>query len=202
MESCQPKLNRNQFNRNNLTSIYPEGFCNPADLAPRDNGSDAHLLLRVQDGFSCRGCRYHTTHYPELSKHISKNHLNGRLASRARIQDLYDDVYLQSWTNGATRQYWTVRKDGRTVRPVAGRGVEDHLQSVYEREYKHLHAQEGRQGSCTDTGTPTFAATGPWMDRTRWLETYRGARRDILLGLTEMPKLARSTDDYIICEGS
>jgi hypothetical protein len=35
-----------------LTSIYPEGFCNPADLAPRDNGSDAHPLLRVQDGFS------------------------------------------------------------------------------------------------------------------------------------------------------
>jgi hypothetical protein len=27
-----------------LTSIYPEGFCNPADLAPRDNGSDAHPL--------------------------------------------------------------------------------------------------------------------------------------------------------------
>jgi hypothetical protein len=60
--------------------------------------------------------------------------LNGPQASRARIQDLYDDVYLQTWTNGATRRYWTVRKDGRIIRPVAGRVAEEHLQSVYKRE--------------------------------------------------------------------
>jgi hypothetical protein len=133
---------------------------------------------------------------------MSKNHLNGRQASRARIQDLYDDFYLQTWTNGATRQYWTVRKDGQIIRPVAGRDVGDHIQSVYGREYERLHAQEQQQGNCMDTGALILAATGPWIDRTGWPETYRGVRRDILLGLTEMPNLYRSTEDYIISEGS
>ena len=36
------------------------------------------------------------------------------------------------------------------------------------------------------------------MERTRWSETYRGARRDILLSLTAIPNLYQSTEDYII----
>jgi Orsellinic acid/F9775 biosynthesis cluster protein D len=95
-----------------LTSIYPKGFRSPTELPPRDDGSDTHPQLHVHDGFSCRECSYYTINYPKLSKHMSKNHLNDRQASRARIQDFYDDVYLQTWTNGATRRYWTVRKDG------------------------------------------------------------------------------------------
>jgi hypothetical protein len=73
---------------------------------------------------------------------MSKNHLNGRQVSRARIQDLYDDIYLQIWTNSTTRRYWTVRKDSRIVRPVAGRDAKEHLQSVYKREYEHVYTQE------------------------------------------------------------
>lgn len=117
-----------------LTSIYPNGFRNPADLRPRDKGSDAHPHLCVHDGYSCRECSYYTINYPELSKHISKNHLNGQQASRGRIQDLYDDVYLQTWTHGSSRRYWRVKKDGNIIRPVAGRDVTEHLQSVQERE--------------------------------------------------------------------
>lgn len=172
-----------------LTIAYPTGFRNPVDLPPRDDGCDAHPQLRVYDGFSCRECTYYTINYPELSKHMSKNHLNGQQASRTRIQDLYDDVYLQTWTNGATRRYWTVRKDGRTIRPVVGRGAEEHLQSVYKREYARLQAQERLQSNYIDSGAQTFVATGPWMERTRWSETYRGARRDILLSLTIIPNL-------------
>ncbi|KAF4634282.1 hypothetical protein G7Y89_g3828 [Cudoniella acicularis] len=107
-----------------------------------------------------------------------------------------------TWTNGATRRYWTVRKDGRIGRTVAGRGAEKHLQSVYKREYDRLHAQERLQRNCIETGTQTFVATGPWIERTRWLETYLGARQDILLGLAEMPNLYRSTEEYMTGEGS
>jgi hypothetical protein len=40
--------------------------------------------------------------------------------------------------SSATRRYWTVRKDGRIIRPVARRGAEEHLQLVYKREHEHL----------------------------------------------------------------
>ena len=36
------------------------------------------------------------------------------------------------------------------------------------------------------------------MERTRWHTTYQGARRDILLGLAEMPNPNRSAEGYII----
>ncbi|KAH8748300.1 hypothetical protein F5882DRAFT_311498 [Hyaloscypha sp. PMI_1271] len=72
-----------------LTMVYPKGFRNPANLPPRDNSSNAYPQLHVHDGFSYREYTYYTINYPELSKHISKNHLNSRQASRARIQDLY-----------------------------------------------------------------------------------------------------------------
>jgi hypothetical protein len=118
-----------------LASVFSQGFRNPADLLPREDGSDVHPQLHVYDGLSCRGCCFYTINYPDLSKHISRNHLTGsQHASRARIQDLYDDVYLQSWTNGATRRYWTVRKDGSVIRPAVGRDdIKAHLQSLQER---------------------------------------------------------------------
>jgi len=166
-----------------LTRAYPKRFRNPVDDPPRANGSDAHPQLRVYDDFSCRECPYYTINYPELSKHMSSNHLNGRQASRARIQDLYGDVYLQMWTNGATRQYWTVRKDGLAIRPVAGRGIEEHLQSVYKREHERQQVQERLQSNSISSEAQTFVATGPWIERTCWPETYKGARRDILLSL-------------------
>jgi hypothetical protein len=183
-----------------LTTIYPKGFRNPAKLDPRPNSSDVHPQLRVYDGFSCRKCAYCTINYPELSRHMSKNHFNSQSVSRARIQDLYDDVYLQAWTNGSARRYWTVQKDGRAVRPVAKLGVEEHLRSTREREAEYMHAQEPfRESACVvETTMLTYVATSPWMERTRWHTTYQGARRDILLGLAEMPNPNRSAEGYII----
>ena len=110
-----------------LTSIYPNRFRNPADVPLCNKGSDAHLYLRVYDGYSCQECRYYAINYLELSKYILKNHLNGQQVLRGRIQDLYDDVYLQTWTYGSSWCYWKVKKDRNIIRPVAGRDVTEHL---------------------------------------------------------------------------
>ena len=60
-----------------LTRTYAKRFRNPAVVPPQDDGSDAHPQLRVYDEVSCRECTYHTINYPQLSKHISKNHIEG-----------------------------------------------------------------------------------------------------------------------------
>jgi hypothetical protein len=77
---------------------------------------------------------YHTVNYHELTKHISQKQLGGRQVTNARIGNLYDDVYLQTWTHGASRRYWIVKKNGSTIRPVTGRGVSEYIQSTHWRE--------------------------------------------------------------------
>jgi hypothetical protein len=88
-----------------LKHEYPDFFRNPAEVALRDDGALIHPKLHLYDGFACRKCRYRTINYSELSRHISKEHLNGLQGSRLRIDDFYDDAYLQTWTHGASRKY-------------------------------------------------------------------------------------------------
>lgn len=130
---------------------------------------------------------YRTVNYHELTKHISQKHLGGRQATRSRIDKVnhHDDVYLQTWTYGASRRYWIVKKDGSTIRPVAGRGVSEHIESAYQRE--PAWAMERERTHSTNTAALTLAGIRPWMERTRWEITYQGFRRDILRRLTEMP---------------
>ena len=64
---------------------HPYPFRNPADVAPRDDGSQVHRMLRIHDGFACRACPYRTINYAEYSRHASKEHLNGRNASCKRV---------------------------------------------------------------------------------------------------------------------
>jgi hypothetical protein len=128
-----------ESNRRGLTRhlnvIYPKGFRNPADVPPRDDEFDAYPQLRVYNGFSCLECTYRTINFSKLTKHISKNHLKGgQQATRTRIQDMYNHVYLQTWTQG---MYWIVCRDGTTRRPVARRATDALVQSVQERKQKH-----------------------------------------------------------------
>jgi hypothetical protein len=91
-----------------------------------------------------------------------------------------------------------IQGGSRVVGPFAGQDVEEHLQPTLQREYERLHTQQRLGSNCIETKTQTLFATSPWMERTRWHETYRGVRRDILLGMTKMPNVHQLTDDYII----
>jgi hypothetical protein len=178
-----------------LNTQYPHGFRNPAEVPLRANGSDIHPRLAVHEGFAC--CNFRTVNYHELTKHISQRHLGGRQATRSRIDkiNLHDDVYLQTWTHGASLRYWIVKKDGSTIRPVAGRGVSEHIESAHQRE--RARAEEQKRTHSTNTTAPTLAGTRPWIERTRWEITYQGFRRDILRSLTEMPWGSPPTDHVL-----
>ncbi|OAA55766.1 hypothetical protein LEL_10980 [Akanthomyces lecanii RCEF 1005] len=47
-------------------------------------------------------------------------------------------------------------------------------------------------------GEDSLAAISPWLDRTRWRETYKGARRDILKAMTSTAKI---THDLFLGQG-
>lgn len=136
-----------------LSTRYPQGFRNPADLPLPEDGAEINPRLRVYEGFACCTCR--TINYHELTKHISKEHLGGRQATRARIDHLYHDVYLQTWTQGASRRYWIVKKDGSLTRPVADRGASEHIQSLHGRERARAGEVLQYDYCCTNTSRNT-----------------------------------------------
>jgi hypothetical protein len=162
--------------------VLPYEFRDPASVQARPDGSLMHPKLQLHDGYTCRLCRYRTINPFIVSRHLSKEHPNGsRQSSRSEIDDLYDDVYLQTWTHyahGAEQQYWVVEKNGSLTRPVAGRDACAHLQSMHERERRRLESEKQASSYGQDTGPQTLAATRPWIERTEWATTYGGVRRD------------------------
>ncbi|KAL5434706.1 hypothetical protein PMIN06_011321 [Paraphaeosphaeria minitans] len=163
---------------------HPCGFKDPNAIPIRPNGSPPHPELRVHEGFACRECDFYTTSSKLLTGHLSTLHLRER-ASRQRTDPLYDDVFLQTWSDGPTRKYWTVSVNGNVSRQVTLPGAEEHLKSVRERE--HTRRKEQQRIAMADTGSQAMQNTGPWMERTRWPITFQGVRRDMLLSLAEIP---------------
>jgi hypothetical protein len=102
------------------------------------------------------------------------------------MKRLYDDVFLQTWTHGASREYWIVTHQGIAIRPVADTSTRVHLHAVQERE-KALIAARRTTLSLEDTGLQTVESTRPWMERTRWAITYEEVSRELLRCLSEMP---------------
>jgi hypothetical protein len=145
----------------------------------------------VHEGFACRECDFYTISFKWMTSHLRKVHLRER-ASKPRTDDLYDDVFLQTWGGGPTRSYWTVSVNGSTLRQTNLPCTDEHLKSVRERE--QARREEQQRIALTDTGTQTLQNTGPWMERSRWPIIYQGVRRDILLGLADVPATRYAED--------
>jgi hypothetical protein len=90
-----------------------------------------------------------------LSRHLSEEHHDSRQALQSEIDELFDDVYLQTWTHcahGAEQQYWVVKKDNSLIRPVPDQDVFAHLQLLHKREHKRLESEKQGHVYCQDTG--------------------------------------------------
>lgn len=80
--------------------------------------------------------------------------------------------------------------------------AEIHLDAVLTREKQRL--TEDNQPAIYDQSPKnnTFASSTPWMDRTQWDRIYKGARRDILQALIQLPNRHHLTTDYFIGQRS
>ncbi|KAH7074967.1 hypothetical protein BKA63DRAFT_444495, partial [Paraphoma chrysanthemicola] len=142
---------------------HPSEFKDPSSIPLRPQRSAPHPELHVHEGFACR-----------------------------ETDDLYDDVFLQTWGDGPTRSYWTVSVNGSALRQMKLPCADEHLKSVRERE--QARREEQKRTALTDTGMQILQNTGPWMERTRWPITYQGVRRDVLLGLGDIPVAYEAVD--------
>lgn len=76
-----------------------------------------------------------------------------------------------------------------------------HLQSILEREQKFRSAECEPRVYSKAMGESSFANTTLWMERTKWPETFRGCRRDILRAMTRLPKRNPHTTQHMLGQG-
>ena len=115
-------------------------FTDPSSIPIRPHGSEPHPELHVHQGFACRECDFYTASLKRLTIHLKELHLRER-ASKSRIDGLYDDVFLQTWGDGPTRNYWMVSVNGSVSRRVKLPCADEHLKTVREREQARREEQ-------------------------------------------------------------
>jgi hypothetical protein len=128
---------------------------------------------------------------------VSQEHLQQQRTSCLR-NNLYDDVFLQTWTQSCARRYWIVVNRGQSVRATTpDPAIDAHVASVHRRERARLQADESVADFRT-SGIQTVECTRPWMERTGWARVYEGVRRDLLRSLTDLPYSTAGSVDLLL----
>ncbi|OBT42125.1 hypothetical protein VE00_08325 [Pseudogymnoascus sp. WSF 3629] len=104
---------------------------------------------------------------------------------RRNPDDLYQDVLLQSWGSGACRKYWIVHQ-AATNDALRIFSSSSHLEAMHEREREHIAAYN--RAAKQERGSKELELTGLWMERTQWAQIYDGARRDLLVRISQMER--------------
>lgn len=128
--------------RKGLTKLVKSlRLCNPDKASPRADGSPEHTCLKLYSGFSCRLCRFRTAslqlakrHYSDAGPMNKDCPYNRATGNQRNVDDHIDYVYLQSWGNGSSREFWTVIQSGTCIRPAGGEDAQDHFRTIQQRE--------------------------------------------------------------------
>jgi hypothetical protein len=71
-----------------------------------------------------------------------------------------------------------------------------HLEAVHRRERAYIAARD--REAMRETGVKELELTSPWMERTRWAHVYEGARRDLLVRISEVERACSHNRDFAI----
>jgi hypothetical protein len=114
---------------------------NPTEIPLRLDQSLIHPLLKVFRGYACVSCKYRTINLDMMTRHVSSCCSPPRVPSRRRRSpdDIYQDVFLQTWVSGASRKYWIVR-EASTHDPLWISSNSSCLEAIHERERAHIAA--------------------------------------------------------------
>ncbi|KAK8913370.1 hypothetical protein VCV18_011376 [Metarhizium anisopliae] len=98
----------------------------PRQLPPRQGGCLQHPHLALQRAAACSYCRFRSTSYDLLSRHLKKEHRREVMARRSSgywLRDhIQDDILFQSWLPGDILAAWRVSAyavEKHTLGPLA-----------------------------------------------------------------------------------
>ncbi|EXL68003.1 hypothetical protein FOPG_15909 [Fusarium oxysporum f. sp. conglutinans race 2 54008] len=198
-----PNIIRNQDELRDLP--YPTNTIEPIP----------YLTPPEPDGLKCRACGHIVRPVQKIQKHCTEKHqwINPRGRGRpapnyhtsahelpweehVACQRFFPSRAGSRWfqVNAQIRLQTDVRKRMHTNSSqsrVEPRELDQascsHLNEVIEREQIYWETVNQPRLSSKDTESGSFTTTSIWMDRTRWQDIYKDARRDILRASTRLP---------------
>ncbi|KAE8384309.1 hypothetical protein BDV23DRAFT_189349 [Aspergillus alliaceus] len=174
----------------------------PGAAAPCPDRLPSDPYLQLYEDYACRQCDFRTVNHDTIRHYLFQIHLQQQHATQRPVNNLYNDVFLQTWTQSPARHYWIVAHQGNTIRtPPVARAVNAYLATVYQRERERLQAEERESGIAA--GSPAadsqlVECTRPWMDRTGWPRVYQGVHRGLLQGLCDLPYRTTGRTDLLL----
>ncbi|KAL0764704.1 hypothetical protein CaCOL14_012794 [Colletotrichum acutatum] len=180
----------------------------PNDVAPRPDGLPAHQSLTVTRGHACRHCSYRTASDDLICRHISKTHgiKDSRKADGWQRDHIYSGILLQSWSQNGTRGFWIAQPRTSELPPLGndmgalGAGDPSPQAAPAAQQQALLAAaHHAERAYLASSPCVTTAATGQvdvafqtgWMRRAGWDLMFDGARRDLLVKMSQLPALVR-----------
>lgn len=77
----------------------------------------------------------------------------------------------------------------RTTKPTeVKKAVQEQIMAVLQRHKRHIQRQEEPRAYAKASREDSLAAISPWLDRTKWRNTYRGVHRDVLKAMVTNPR--------------
>lgn len=179
----------------------------PRQLPPRQDGCLQHPHLALQRGAACSYCRFRSTSYDLLSRHLKKEHrreVTARTSSGCWLRDhIQDDILFQSWLPGDILAAWRVSTSALETPHLAPLAVKD---AELDRQAEAICDAELQRLTSTSLSSPlqSSARSSPrtareplspilvsnWMRRTGWEALFANANRRLLIALYQTPMKA------------
>lgn len=185
----------------------------PGQLPPRQDGHQQHRHLTLQRGAACSHCRFRSTSYDVLSRHLKKEHRHEVKATgpagRWLRDHIRDNIVFQSWLPGDILNAWQVsekappRHTEQAAIAVRDVEAERHAEAICTAELQRIAdicssstAQLATVRTAKEQLSPILLSN--WMRRTGWETLFAEADRRFLITLYHEP--ATSHGSY--CLGS
>jgi hypothetical protein len=159
----------------------------PKDLQLPPDHSLALEFLPVQEGYSCRQCRFLTCSEKLVRVHINRVH---KLTWQA-CSDNYRPVQLQSWFPSTQAQYWTVRTQATAI-PQRSSSVSNELQRLERQEIERL--EQLRRDHIAQEATLENSQDSSWLRCTQWPAQFAGLSLEIIAATAVLPEKAPQSD--------
>ncbi|EXK77216.1 hypothetical protein FOQG_18067 [Fusarium oxysporum f. sp. raphani 54005] len=189
-----------------------------------------YLAPPKPDGLKCRACGYIVRHVQKIQKHCAEKHqwINPRGRGRP-APNCHVSAHETPWEEHvACQRFFPTRAGSRWFQVNTQTGLQDdvrksthtnssqsrvepreldqasysHLREVIEREQTYWETVNQPRLSSKDMDSGSFATTSIWMERTRWQDIYKGARRDILRASTRLPDRRALEIDCFLGQGN